>query len=97
MPRRGLRRGEAAPDNPFLRNTCVVKRRGRAFTVGPGCTSSTRTAPLRRRRSGGSTGRWSDALAPFGGIRIEDDVVVRRAIGRTTEIVNLTRGAPGGR
>jgi Xaa-Pro dipeptidase len=61
-------------DNPFLRNTTEVSPR-QVFTIEPGLYFiDALLAPLR----GSAEIDWKlvDALAPFGGIRIEDDVVV---------------------
>jgi Xaa-Pro dipeptidase len=74
-------------ENPFLRNTTVISER-QCFTVEPGVyfidalLGPVREGPLAH------TVDWKlvDALSPFGGIRIEDDVVVRE-----TGVRNLTR------
>lgn len=66
------------PDNPFLRNTSVIAA-DQCFTIEPGVYV---IEPLLRPfRAGPLAARidWEllDALAPFGGVRIEDDLVVR--------------------
>lgn len=75
------------PDNPFLRNTTVISER-QCFTVEPGIYFI--DALLRPLREGplARTVDWKlvDALAPFGGIRIEDDVIVQQ-----DGVRNLTR------
>ena len=75
------------PENPFLRNTTIISER-QCFTVEPGIYFI--DALLRPIREGplARTVDWKlvDALSPFGGIRIEDDVVVRE-----NGLRNLTR------
>ena len=77
------------PDNPFLRNTTVISER-QCFTIEPGIYFI--DALLRPLREGplARTVDWKmvDALSPFGGIRIEDDVVVG-----PDGVRNLTREA----
>jgi Xaa-Pro dipeptidase len=77
-------------DNPFLRNTSVIEA-GQAFTIEPGLYFI--DALLRPLREGDGASRvdWKlvDALTPFGGIRIEDDVVVTGEAGAAID--NLTR------
>ena len=71
-------------DNPFLRNTSEIAA-DQVFTIEPGVYFiEALLAPLR----GSPDIDWKlvDALAQFGGIRIEDDVVVR-----PDGIRNLTR------
>jgi Xaa-Pro dipeptidase len=71
-------------DNPFLRNTSQVAE-GQVFTIEPGLYFiEALLAPLR----GSAEIDWKlvDALAALGGVRIEDDLVVR-----ATGIRNLTR------
>ena len=79
-------------DNPFLRNTRVIEA-GQTFTIEPGLYFI--DALLRPLREGAGAARvdWRlvDALTPFGGIRIEDDVVVTGATGGGAAIDNLTR------
>lgn len=77
-------------DNPFLRNTSVIAR-GQCFTVEPGVYFiDGLLEPLRQGPHAGDV-EWTlvDALAPFGGVRIEDDVVVEGA--GDGAIRNLTR------
>ena len=64
-------------DNPFLRNTSVIAR-GQTFTVEPGVYFiEPLLAPLREGpHAGGIDWKLVDALVPFGGVRIEDDLVV---------------------
>src|SRR6266852_3266994 len=75
------------PDNPFLRNTTVISER-QCFTIEPGIYFI--DALLRPLREGplARVVDWKlvDALAPLGGIRIEDDVVVH-----SNGLRNLTR------
>jgi Xaa-Pro dipeptidase len=71
-------------NNPFLRNTTEIAPR-QVFTVEPGLYFiDALLAPL--RRSADIDWKLVDALAAFGGIRIEDDVVVEDG-----GIRNLTR------
>ena len=71
----GLRAPRA--DNPFLRNTSDVGV-GQSFTIEPGIyLIDGLLAPLRGKAEGKLVD-WGmvDALAPLGGVRIEDDVIV---------------------
>jgi Xaa-Pro dipeptidase len=71
----GLRAPRA--DNPFLRNTSDVAV-GQSFTIEPGIyLIDALLAPLRGKPEGKLVD-WAmvSALAPLGGVRIEDDVVV---------------------
>jgi len=71
-------------DNPFLRNTSDIAPR-QVFTIEPGLYFiEALLAPL--RNSPDIDWKLVDALSPFGGIRIEDDVVVQ-----DQGIRNLTR------
>ncbi len=77
-------------DNPFLRNTSRIAV-GQVFTIEPGLYFI--DALLRPLREGPDAGLvdWSlvDALTPFGGIRIEDDLFVAGDAPGAVE--NLTR------
>jgi Xaa-Pro dipeptidase len=84
--------GTPAPpprEHPYLRNTRTIEA-GHVFTIEPGLYFIPML--LRRFRSGADTAAfdWAriDALAPFGGVRVEDNVVVTAAGPR-----NLTREA----
>jgi Xaa-Pro dipeptidase len=71
-------------DNPFLRNTTVITE-GQVFTIEPGIYFiDSLLAPL--RNSPDIDWKLVDALAAFGGVRIEDDVQVLAA-----GLRNLTR------
>jgi Xaa-Pro dipeptidase len=65
------------PDNPFLRNTSVISA-GQTFTIEPGVYFiDALLAPLRGGPHASLVDwRTVDGLAPFGGIRIEDDLHV---------------------
>ena len=71
-------------DNPFLRNTTEIAAE-QVFTIEPGIYFiDALLAPLRSLP--GIDWKLVDALAQFGGVRIEDDVVVRES-----GVRNLTR------
>jgi Xaa-Pro dipeptidase len=81
----GLRAPRA--DNPFLRNTSDIAG-GQVFTIEPGVYFIDALLGELRARPAGSLVDWNivEALAPLGGVRIEDDVHVLPAGAR-----NLTR------
>ena len=75
------------PNNPFLRNTSVIEAR-QTFTIEPGLYFiDTLLAELRDKPEGAHVD-WTlvDELIPFGGIRIEDDLLVTEQ-----GLENLTR------
>lgn len=79
------------PEHPYLRNTRTIEPR-QVFTVEPGLYFIEML--LREFRQGQASSRFNwklvDELAPFGGIRVEDNVVVTEDGHR-----NLTRGHLG--
>ena len=83
----GCRLRPPAAQNPFLRNTTTIAE-GQVFTLEPGCYFiDGLLGPLREGPTEAMIS-WStvEALRPFGGIRIEDNL----AVGATAS-VNLTR------
>ncbi|MBL8603376.1 MAG: Xaa-Pro dipeptidase [Myxococcales bacterium] len=77
-------------ENPFLRNTSVIAP-DQVFTIEPGLYFiESLLKPMREAAPSGLVD-WQlvDALTPFGGIRIEDDVVVTDDPARPID--NLTR------
>ncbi|GAC1518671.1 MAG: Xaa-Pro dipeptidase [Polyangiales bacterium] len=64
-------------DNPFLRNTSRIAE-GQVFTIEPGLYFIDGLLAELRAKPAGKLVDWNvvDAVAPFGGIRIEDDVLV---------------------
>ena len=85
----GMKPRPPRADNRFLRNTSVITA-GQVFTIEPGCYFIDQLlAPLRADDRAGLLD-WTevDRLARFGGIRIEDNVVVGEA-----GVRNLTREA----
>jgi Xaa-Pro dipeptidase len=79
----------ARPDNPFLRNTTDVAE-GQVFTIEPGIYFIDPLLSALRATPDGALVDWSmvDALAPLGGVRIEDDIHV---VGGDAIVRNLTR------
>ena len=74
-------------ENPFLRNTSTIAP-GQVFTIEPGVYFIDALLRPLRESSGASAVDWKlvDAVAPLGGVRIEDDLVVGAKANR-----NLTR------
>lgn len=65
------------PENPFLRNTSPIAL-GQVFTIEPGLYFIDSLLAELKSKPEGKLVDWKlvDALAPLGGIRIEDDVLV---------------------
>ncbi|HEY3801250.1 MAG TPA: Xaa-Pro dipeptidase [Kofleriaceae bacterium] len=87
----GMKPRPPRPENQFLRNTSVIEI-GQVFTIEPGLYFiDGLLGPLRASAHAGLVD-WKlvDELAPFGGVRIEDNVVVKK-----DGIRNLTREAFG--
>jgi Xaa-Pro dipeptidase len=83
-------------DNPFLRNTSVISE-GQVFTIEPGIYFiEALLAPL--RKSPDIDWKLVDALAAFGGVRIEDDVQVlaRGVRNLTREVLEKGGGQAAG-
>jgi Xaa-Pro dipeptidase len=64
-------------DNPFLRNTSSIAE-GQVFTIEPGLYFIDGLLAALRAKPAGKLVDWNvvEAVTPFGGIRIEDDVLV---------------------
>jgi len=64
-------------DNPFLRNTSTIAE-GQVFTIEPGLYFIDGLLAELRSKPAGKLVDWNvvEAVTPFGGIRIEDDVLV---------------------
>jgi Xaa-Pro dipeptidase len=75
------------PENPFLRNTSTVAP-GQVFTIEPGCYFIAPLLEELRLEPAGTRVDWRlvDQLRAFGGVRVEDDLVVEAA-----GVRNLTR------
>ncbi|HUS30988.1 MAG TPA: Xaa-Pro dipeptidase [Kofleriaceae bacterium] len=86
----GMKLRPPRPENKFLRNTSTIEV-GHVFTIEPGIYFiDALVGPLREDAERGPLIDWKlvDELRPFGGIRIEDNVVVE-----ADGIRNLTREA----
>jgi Xaa-Pro dipeptidase len=85
----GMRERSPRPDNRFLRNISTIEA-GQVFTIEPGVyVIDALLAPVRGDDRAGLVD-WAaiDALRPYGGVRIEDNVEVAEA-----GPVNMTRAA----
>jgi Xaa-Pro dipeptidase len=73
----GCRLVQPRADNPFLRNTTDIAV-GQVFTIEPGCYFIPALLEEARALPDGGGLDWGlvDALRPFGGIRIEDNIHV---------------------
>jgi Xaa-Pro dipeptidase len=83
----GCRNIAPRDDNPFLRNTRLMEE-GQVFTIEPGCYFIPSLLAELRGGPHASALDWSliEALTPFGGVRIEDDLQVL-----SSGVDNLTR------
>jgi len=83
----GCRLIEPSEKNPFLRNTSTISK-GQVFTIEPGCYFIEALLLPLQGTEAGSYIHWPtvDALSPFGGIRIEDNLLVG-----SSASINLTR------
>ncbi|MBL8842323.1 MAG: M24 family metallopeptidase, partial [Planctomycetes bacterium] len=83
----GCRNVQPKANNPWLRNTTRIEE-GQVFTVEPGVYFIDHLLADLRASPAGSSIDWAlvEALTPFGGVRVEDDLVVR-----AKECENLTR------
>lgn len=77
------------PDNPFLRNTALIAER-QCFTIEPGIYFIESLLSPLRQSVYASQVDWPlvSQLAPLGGVRVEDDVIV---VGGQERTRNLTR------
>ncbi len=73
--------------NPFLRNTSIIEQ-GQVFTIEPGCYFIEGLLGPLKASTASKLVSWPtvDKMRPFGGIRIEDNLVVTK-----TGSINLTR------
>ncbi len=74
----GCRQIAPKPENPFLRNTSVVEV-GQVFTIEPGCYFIPSLLAELKSQPVAAHLDWTliEQLTPFGGVRIEDDLLVQ--------------------
>ncbi|MSR46600.1 MAG: Xaa-Pro dipeptidase [Planctomycetes bacterium] len=83
----GCRNVAPKSDNPFLRNTSPIAV-GQVFTIEPGIYFIDHLLAELRASPAGKVVDWNlvEALKPFGGVRVEDDLIVQ-----TSGVENATR------
>lgn len=88
----GCRKTPPKPENPFLRNTRTIEP-GQIFTIEPGLYFiDSLLTELKEEHPDALDWSKVDALRPYGGIRIEDNVLVLPE-GSTSNVRNFTREA----
>jgi Xaa-Pro dipeptidase len=87
----GMKLRAPRPENKFLRNTSTIEI-GQVFTIEPGFYVIDGLVGPLKNDDRAALVDWNivDELRPFGGIRIEDNVVVK-----SDGVRNLTREAFG--
>ncbi len=76
----GCRNVAPKPANPFLRNTTAIAV-GQVFTIEPGIYFIDHLLAELRASPAGTVVDWKlvEALKPFGGVRVEDDLIVQKS------------------
>lgn len=80
------------PENPYLRNTSTIEP-GQVFTIEPGIYFIDFLLDEMRASDHNQAINWPlvEALSDLGGVRIEDDLVVKNAQDGQSAVDNLTR------